>query len=176
MLLKSSHWIFTFTTSFLLLSLKWAVPTTYTLDPSSVSSSVTVLGKAGLFCLFFNFISRRILNASASAINVKKNRKQKHTWYKVQVCKTENKNVATKQQSRAKRPLIYHCNLTFNSEATSLRVPSLERLPPSMGLSPGFLPCGHWDRLSTQFSKGKREAVWQVRWTEKQRILRKGIH
>ena len=94
----------------------------------------------------------------------------------MQVSKTENKNVTTKQQSRAKRPLIYHCNLTFNSEATSLRVPPLERLPPSMGLSPGFLPCGHWDRLSTQFSKGKREAVWQVRWIEKQRILRKGIH
>lgn len=72
--------------------------------------------------------------------------------------------------------MIHRCNLTFNSEATSLRVPPLERLPPSMGLSPGFLPCGHWDRLSMQFSKGKREAVWQVRWIEKQRILRKGIH
>jgi len=94
---------------------------------------------------------------------VRKMEKKSTLDYKVQESKTENKNVTTKQQSRAKRPLIYHCNLTFSSEATSLRVPPLERLPPSMGLSPGFLPCGHWDRLSTQFSKGKREAVWQVR-------------
>lgn len=77
MLLKGSHFLPTFTTSFLLLSLKWAVPTTYTLEPSSVSSSVTVLGKEGFFCLFFIFISRRILNASASARKGKKKKKKK---------------------------------------------------------------------------------------------------
>lgn len=104
MLLKGSHFLPTFTTSFLLLSLKWAVPTTYTLEPSSVSSSVTVLGKEGFFCLFFIFISRRILNASASARKGKKKKKKSAHDYEMQVKTTENKNVTTKQQSRAKRP------------------------------------------------------------------------
>lgn len=57
----------TFTTSFLLSSLKWAVPTTYTLLPSSATSSVTVRGRLGRSRRLFSFISRSRLKASTSA-------------------------------------------------------------------------------------------------------------
>lgn len=57
----------TFTTSFLLSSLKWAVPTTYTRLPSSATSSVTVRGSRGRSRRRFSFISSSRLKASASA-------------------------------------------------------------------------------------------------------------
>lgn len=55
-----------FTTSLLLSSLKWAVPTTYTLLPSSATSSVTVRGRLGRSRRLFSFISRSRLKASTS--------------------------------------------------------------------------------------------------------------
>lgn len=58
----------TLTTSFLLSSLKWAVPTTYTRLPSSATSWVTVRGSRGCSRRRFIFISRSRLKASTSAV------------------------------------------------------------------------------------------------------------
>jgi len=65
----------TVATSFLLLSLKWAVPTRYTILPSGVVRRVTVSGRSGSACRRW---VRTCHNTSTASESAKKTHKKNH--------------------------------------------------------------------------------------------------